>query len=98
VIVSVSRTSARVLQAGILTALTARLDGVDPAGADQTLRAAGIGIVELGHAWVRIEFLRAAGPVDSGWAAGFAAMISYAETNGWVSGDGSSVRAHLEAG
>lgn len=52
------------------------------------------GHIEGNHAWLEIATLRAAGPQDDGWLAGFDAMISYATAKDWVQGD--RVRAHVE--
>lgn len=50
------------------------------------------------HVLVPVETLRrlAAGKVDEGWDQKFAGMLSYAESQGWMSEDGTAVRAHLE--
>jgi hypothetical protein len=38
----------------------------------------------------------AAGRVPDGWDADFDAMLAHARTQGWLSEDGDTVRAHLE--
>lgn len=50
------------------------------------------------HVWVAIDAVRllAEDQVDEGWADSFDAMVQGAQTKGWVSGDGTSIRAHLE--
>ncbi|MCD2186177.1 hypothetical protein [Actinomycetospora soli] len=50
------------------------------------------------HVMVPVETLRrlAAGQVDEGWDHKFAGMLSYAQDKGWMSEDGTAVRAHLE--
>jgi hypothetical protein len=45
----------------------------------------------------RLRERAAAGPVGPGWAERWDAMIAYATTKGWVSADGTTVRAHIEA-
>jgi hypothetical protein len=62
-------------------------------------RQAGFGeLLDDGHLMVPIETIRrlAAGLVGPGWLEDFAGMIAYATGKGWVSGDGTHVRAHLE--
>ncbi|MFC5060727.1 hypothetical protein [Actinomycetospora atypica] len=50
------------------------------------------------HVMIPIATLRrlAEGRVSEGWDAEFEKMISYAGTKGWLSDDGTAVRAHLE--
>lgn len=88
----------RVLEAAFLTALEARLDGVDARGADVALRAIGAGSVRVEHAWLDIDYLRRQGPDSEDWRSGFDAMIAYARSKGWISADGATVRAHLVQG
>lgn len=51
-----------------------------------------------GHLMVPLETVRrmAAGRVGPGWNQDFDSMIAYAERKGWLSDDGTRVRAHLE--
>lgn len=50
-----------------------------------------------GHAWVRPDCLSALLPVDlpADWEAGFANMVSFARSRGWI-GEGGAIRAHIE--
>lgn len=50
------------------------------------------------HVWIPLEELRrrSAGRVAGDWEERFARMVAYAASRGWVSGDGRSVRAHVE--
>jgi hypothetical protein len=50
------------------------------------------------HLMVRIDAVRrmAADHVDPGWSADFDRMIAYAGGKGWLSEDGTHVRAHVE--
>lgn len=50
------------------------------------------------HVMIPVATLRrlAEGRVSEGWDAEFDKMISYAGTKGWLSDDGTAVRAHLE--
>lgn len=48
-----------------------------------------------GHVWLVPSALVAlAGPRDADWGAGFAAMVAYADSKGWVDASG-RVRAHV---
>lgn len=57
-------------------------------------------------AWIRADAVRAmaAGRVAEGWESGFAAMLDYATTKGWLRDDGAggsgaanpSIQAHIE--
>ena len=75
------------------------------AGLDATeaFRSAGDLDADGAHVWVNINWLRQSGASAIGdtdrtsWAEGFEAMIGYATSKGWVSADGVSVRAHIEA-
>ena len=51
-----------------------------------------------GHLMVPLESVRrlAAGRVSPNWAQDFDAMIAYAARKGWLSEDGTRVRAHLK--
>jgi hypothetical protein len=63
----------------------------------RTLGLAGAGEVIDGYAWLDISWLRAAaGERDQGWNDGFARMVDYAGVHGWLSADGSRVRAHVD--
>lgn len=50
------------------------------------------------HVLVKVDAIRrfAGGHVGAGWEADLARMLAYAESKGWTSGDGASVRAHIE--
>lgn len=52
------------------------------------------GVIEGDHAWLEVAALRAAGPDEPEWQAGFDAMIAFAAKKGWMR-DG-AVRAHVE--
>jgi hypothetical protein len=80
-----------------LRELAVRAHGADIEGISAALQANSLGSVEGDHAWLEVERLRRSGPADlSQWSEGFDGMISYARKQGWLSEDGSSVRAHLE--
>jgi hypothetical protein len=55
------------------------------------------GGVDGDHAWIATEAVVAlAGEVDDGWREGFEGMVAYAREKGFLSDDGSAIRAHLE--
>jgi hypothetical protein len=80
-------------------ALDVRVSAGDRLGVDAALRAAGLGRRDGGaEAHLSIAALHAAaagGLVASDWPDRWHAMIRYAEMNGWVSPDGTHLRAHL---
>jgi len=53
-----------------------------------------------GEAMVRVDAVRrlAGAAVRGKWETDFAAMLDYARSKGWLSDDGSSIRAHVEWG
>ncbi len=66
---------------------------------EQALAAAGLGVVDNGHAWLEVAQLRASGTAQPPqWAEGFDGMIAFAKSRGWISEDGRSVRAHIDYG
>jgi len=69
---------------------------VDDVGA--ALQRAGFGSMTEMDALIAVEAVRAAaaGRVDDAWAAGFAGMLDYARGKGWLTGDGTAIRAHVE--
>jgi hypothetical protein len=75
--------------------------GGDAGTLDRALRSNEVGSVDGdGEAMVRVEAVRrlATGAVGETWEADFAAMLEYARSKGWLSDDGSSIRAHVEWG
>jgi len=80
--------------------VTARGAG-DAAGLDSALRANAVGNIDGdGEAMVRVEAVRrlASGSVGEQWEGEFRAMLDYARSKGWLSEDGTSIRAHVEWG
>jgi hypothetical protein len=56
------------------------------------------GRLDDGHAWIGVDAVVAlAGDVvDDDWRAGFDAMVGYARDNGFLSPDGTELRAHVK--
>jgi hypothetical protein len=86
---------ATVEEPGNLRQLRAEFRGVSDDAAAAALAAAGLGTVDGDHAWLDTSALRAAGDGSAAWASGFDAMLAYAAGQGWASGDGARVRAHI---
>jgi hypothetical protein len=87
---------ARLLDPEDLTTFAVVLE--DDADPSPEALAAG-GVLGLGdHAWVRTDALRRlAGPVATPeWEDGFAAMLDYARSRGWVDDEHGAVRGHVE--
>ncbi len=88
--------AARLVHAEDLTSFAVVLEG-DGDPSPEALAAGGV----LGfgdHAWVRFDALRRlAGPVATPeWEDGFAQMLDYARTRGWVDDEHGAVRGHVE--
>ncbi|HEU5270783.1 MAG TPA: hypothetical protein VFU36_12725 [Jatrophihabitans sp.] len=69
-------------------------------GATEALPAHGIGrLINPAEAFVTVAAVRrlAGRDADASWNEGFAAMLRYAQSRGWLSDDGSEIRAHLES-
>lgn len=87
---------ATLLQAGDFRNFSVRLLGrhvADP------LTAIGIGqLVGDAEALVSVAAVRrlADRAADQAWNEGFSAMLDYARSRGWLTEDGSQIRAHLE--
>jgi hypothetical protein len=71
-------------------------------GAQLAEAVAAIGTVDDdGHVWLSTDALvelAGARGVEPDWAASFAAMLDYARSHGFLSADGTEVRAHVERG
>jgi hypothetical protein len=93
---SLRANDARLLNPEDVTSFAVVLEG-DEDPSPEALAAGGV----LGfgaHAWVRTDALRRlAGPVATPeWEQGFAAMLDYARTRGWVDDEQGAVRGHVE--
>jgi hypothetical protein len=87
---------ARLVDAEDLSGFVVVLEGDEDPGAEAL--AAG-GVLGLGdHVWARTDALRRlAGPAATPeWEDGFAAMLDYARTRGWVDAEHGAVRGHVE--
>ena len=68
---------------------------------DAALRASETGSsAGADEADIRVDAVRrmASGSVGVTWEDDFAAMLGYARSKGWLSDDGSTIRAHVERG
>ena len=66
--------------------------------ADALMRSSGVGTATGGEAVVRVVAVRQmAGRRDTRWEADFAVMLAYARSKGWLTDDGTGIRAHIEA-
>jgi hypothetical protein len=72
----------------------------DTAGLGTALASTGTGTVaDAGDALVRVDAVRRlAGVTDAHWERDFEAMLDYARAKGWLTDDGTSIRAHVEWG
>jgi hypothetical protein len=82
-----------------LRELEVRLNGMTVADLDAVLSALDLGSAADVHAWLVVSRLERLGRLAvegsaPSWPADFAAMISYADSHGWLSKDGERVRAH----
>jgi len=48
------------------------------------------------HVWVPIVLIRDLAGGDEAWESGFAGMLGYAGSKGWLSPDGQLIQAHVE--
>jgi hypothetical protein len=74
--------------------------GADDRALDEALADLGHVQPGTGHAWLRVDPLRGlAGELsaDPSWIEGFAAMIAYAGSKGWLSATGDEIRAHVDS-
>ena len=68
---------------------------------DRALRASATGNVDSdGEVVVRVDAVRrmAVGVVGESWETDFSTMLDYAASKGWLSEDGTAIRAHVEWG
>lgn len=97
--VTVTPAGARVGAADDCTSLDVRVTDDSRAWLDAALRRSRLGTWDGGpEADLHVAELRrraAAEDVSPGWAQRWDAMIAYAQRQGWLSGDGTIVRAHV---
>ena len=97
----ITRADARLAEPEVFTAFHVVLPaGVAPDEFTAALAAHGVGEPDGDDVLVRIAAVRelATGRVGPEWEDGFAGMLAYAERKGWLSPDGTAVRAHVETG
>ena len=97
--VAVSPAGVRVGDADDCTSLDLRTAAGSRSSLDEALRRSGLGAWDGGtEADLHVPGLRsraAAEDVSSDWAQRWEAMIAYARRKGWLSADGTTVRAHV---
>ena len=97
--VEVRGTKAEVRDPDNCRALDVRVSAEDRQTLDAALRASGLGNWNGGNeadlTTVALRAAAALGPVGPDWPSRWDAMISYATTKGWLSEDGTQLRAHL---
>lgn len=69
--------------------------GATLAGVTAALSGSDAGRIEGEGAVISPAFLREEAGDTAGWEEGFAAMVEFAQTKGWVADDG-GIRAHIE--
>jgi hypothetical protein len=82
-----------------LKSLSVQLQACTLEQASALLGGRDLGRVEDGHAWLRIDALRAIArpPRSCTWDERFHQAMAYAQRNGWTDPAGEVVRAHIEA-
>jgi len=99
VYVEVTAAGVRVGAADDCTSLDVRAAPDSRPSLDEALRGSGLGAWDGGtEAGLNVAELRrraAAQDVSPDWAQRWAAMIAYARRQGWLSRDGTTVRAHV---
>lgn len=98
--VEVSAAGRGIAEADDLRRLEVRAGAIDGAALAAALDGLGTVADDGDHVWLGIDALRseAAATIDGDretWAAEYDAMIAYAADHGWVTDDGTAVRAHL---
>ena len=99
--VEVTESDARLVEPEVFSAFhVVRPTGTTPAEFAAALDAHRVGGPDGDDVLVRVDTVRAlaAGRVGPGWEDDFAGMLAYAGRKGWLSPDGSTVRAHVETG
>ena len=88
--------SARLVDPEDLTSFAVVLDGETDPGPEALADGGVLGFGD--HAWVRTDALRRlAGPAATPeWEDGFAALLDYARSRGWVDDEHGAVRGHVE--
>ena len=87
----------RLLEEAVFTEFSvAAPGGLDHSGIDSALRQSGAGLMEGAQALISTAWIKSQATVTREWLAGFDAMLAFAESRGWLSVNGKSVRAHVE--
>lgn len=81
--------------AGTFTAFAVRSRARDAGALTSALRSSAAGSFDGHHAWIAPAWLRSVAPADPAWAEGFAGMLAFAQSRGWID-DAGCIRAHIE--
>jgi hypothetical protein len=95
----VDATGVRIVEPETLTSF-AVVSSLPLADIDAALRAADLGHVQDGHAWVSADVLesRAAALVSTpDWAAKYRDMVDFAAAHGWWDAERARIRAHIQS-
>ncbi len=93
----------RLDQASDFTAFSIKASDPDQAAVLTALAASGAVASESDHVFVAVDAVRtwamSGAAVDDAetWEAGFAKMLAYAGSKGWMDDKGSAIKAHIEA-
>jgi hypothetical protein len=68
----------------------------DDAQIAAALQASGAGYLADDTAMISATWIKATVPLTAVWLEGFGAMLSFAESRGWLADGGLSIRAHIE--
>ena len=89
-------------EADVFTAFDVQAADTEPAAVLEALGSDGAAAPEDDHVFVTVDGVRrlaewSLGGLDPDWEAGFAAMVEFAATKGWMNADRSAIRAHITA-
>lgn len=81
----------------VFTAFDVQAAGLDRSAILASFGEDGAPADEDDHVYVTVSLVRrlAGQAVDAEWETGFAKMIEFAESHGWLTDDGKSIKAHI---
>lgn len=88
-------------QASDFTAFSVKADDPSPDAVLLALAASGRPADEDDHVFIEVDAVRswalAAGVEAEPWETGYGKMLAYAASKGWMNGDATAIKAHIEA-